>query len=225
MADTLNKPTDTSSTPTGMDRAGMARRLADDIGDAWYVNLGVGIPTEVANFITDGREVVFHSENGILGMGTTPPDDEIDPWLVNAGKKPVTLRPGASLFHHADSFAMIRGGHIDLCVLGGYEVSQSGDLANWTTPSGDILPAVGGAMDLAVGAKRTWVLMKHVTRDGAPKLVETCEYPLTAPRAVDRVYTDLGVFAIEDGRFKVLSLAAGLSLAEVQAQSAATLYE
>ncbi|GGE50160.1 3-oxoadipate CoA-transferase subunit B [Primorskyibacter flagellatus] len=215
-----------TGTPTsiGLDTAGMAKRLADDIHDAWYVNLGVGLPTEVANYVTEEREVVFHSENGILGMGPTPGDNEIDPWLVNAGKKPVTLRPGASLFHHADSFAMIRGGHIDLCVLGGYEVSQAGDLANWTTPSGDLMPAVGGAMDLAVGAKRTWILMRHTTKDGQPKLVETCTYPLTAPAAVDRVYTELGVFEIRDGGLHVVSLSEGLDLETVQARTGATLH-
>lgn len=142
---------ETTERPLGDDRLTMTRRLADDIGDGWYVNLGVGMPTKVADLIDDGREVLFHSENGILGMGPTPPEGQIDPWMVNAGKKPVTLTPGAALFHHADSFAMIRGGHIDLCVLGAYEVASNGDMANWTTPSGDILPAVGGAMDLAAG--------------------------------------------------------------------------
>ncbi|MBJ3777086.1 3-oxoacid CoA-transferase subunit B [Acuticoccus mangrovi] len=208
----------------GDDRVAMTRRLAGDIADGWYVNLGVGMPTKVADMIDDGREVMFHSENGILGMGPTPAEDEIDPWLVNAGKKAVSLTPGAALFHHADSFAMIRGGHIDLCVLGGYEVAENGDLANWTTPSGDILPAVGGAMDLAVGAKRVWVLMQHTTRDGAAKLVRRCTYPLTAPAAVDRVYTELGTFAVTEEGFRVLTLADGVSLADVQARTDAPIH-
>jgi 3-oxoadipate CoA-transferase beta subunit len=203
------------------DRDAVARRLARDIGDGWYVNLGVGMPTRVADMIDDGREVFFHSENGILGMGPTPA--EPDPWLVNAGKKPVSLVPGASLFHHADSFAMIRGGHIDLCVLGAFEVSQHGDLANWTTGGDELMPAVGGAMDLSAGAKRVWVIMQHTARDGAAKLVERCSYPLTAPRAVSRVYTDLGVFAVESGRFKVVDLQPGVSIEQVRAATGGTL--
>lgn len=209
---------------SGLDREAMAQRLARDIEDGWYVNLGVGLPTDVANFITEEREVMFHSENGILGMGGVPSDNEIDPWLVNAGKKPVTLNAGAALFHHGDSFAMIRGGHIDLCVLGGYEVAESGDLANWATSSNDRMPAVGGAMDLAVGARQVWVLMKHRTRDGAPKLVERCSYPLTAPASVDRIYTDLGTFAVTGQGFRVIDLAPGWTLEEVQANTGAPLH-
>jgi 3-oxoadipate CoA-transferase beta subunit len=203
------------------DRDAVARRLARDIGDGWYVNLGVGMPTRVADMIDDGREVFFHSENGILGMGPTPA--EPDPWLVNAGKKAVSLVPGASLFHHADSFAMIRGGHIDLCVLGAFEVSRDGDLANWTTGGDELMPAVGGAMDLSAGAKRVWVIMQHIARDGTPKLVERCSYPLTAPRAVSRVYTDLGAFAVADGRFKVVDLHPGVSIEQVRAATGGTL--
>jgi 3-oxoadipate CoA-transferase beta subunit len=203
------------------DRDAVARRLARDIRDGWYVNLGIGMPTRVADMIDDGREVVFHSENGILGMGPTPA--EPDPWLVNAGKKPVSLVPGASLFHHADSFAMIRGGHIDLCVLGAFEVSQDGDLANWTTGGDELMPAVGGAMDLGAGAKRVWVIMQHTARDGAPKLVERCSYPLTAPRAVSRVYTDLGAFVVDGGRFKVVDLQPGVSLEQVRSVTGGTL--
>ncbi len=206
------------------DRDAVARRLARDIQEGWYVNLGVGMPTRVSNMIEDGREVVFHSENGILGMGPAPVSEAPDPWLVNASKKAVTLVPGASLFHHGDSFAMIRGGHIDLCVLGAFEVAQNGDLANWTTSSDELLPAVGGAMDLGVGAKRVWVLMQHTSRDGEPKLVERCKYPLTAPGAVDRVYTELGVFEIVDGRFKVLELAEGVTLDKAQAATGAPLH-
>jgi 3-oxoadipate CoA-transferase beta subunit len=206
------------------DRDAVARRLARDIQEGWYVNLGVGMPTHVSNMIEDDREVVFHSENGILGMGPAPVSEDPDPWLVNASKKAVTLVPGASLFHHGDSFAMIRGGHIDLCVLGAFEVAQNGDLANWTTSSDELLPAVGGAMDLGVGAKRVWVLMQHTSRDGEPKLVERCKYPLTAPGAVDRVYTELGVFEIVDGRFKVLELADGVTLDKAQAATGAPLH-
>lgn len=206
-----------------VDRDAPARRLARDIEDGWYVNLGVGMPTRIADMIDDKREVVFHSENGILGMGPTPPEDAIDPWLVNAGKKPVTLLQGASLFHHADSFTMIRGGHIDLCVLGAFEVSQTGDLANWTLGGEDIMPAVGGAMDLSVGAKRTWVLMQHNARNGASKLVQRSSYPLTAPGAVSRIYTDLGVFCVDNGGFRVIDLADGVSLEEARARTGAPL--
>lgn len=205
------------------DRSAIARRAAQDIQSGWYVNLGVGMPTKIADLIGEEKEVVFHSENGILGMGPSSAADEIDPWLVNAGKQFVTLRPGASLFHHADSFTMIRGGHIDLCVLGAYQVSANGDLANWTTPTGDVLPAVGGAMDLAVGAKRVWTLMEHTTRDGASKLVKQCSYPLTAPNAVSQIYTDLGVFAVRGDCFEVVELADGISFDEVQAKTDAQL--
>ena len=199
----------------------IAERAARDIESGWYVNLGVGLPTRISEFVDPDKEIVFHSENGILGMGPSPGDDAFDPWLVNASKKAVTLRPGAALFHHADSFTMIRGGHIDLCALGGYQVTPGGDLANWTTPTGDVLPAVGGAMDLAVGAKRIWVLMEHTSRKGHIKLVNRCTYPLTAPGCVTRVYTDLGVFAPEGDGFRVLDLSDGVALDEVQAKTEA----
>ena len=202
-------------------RLAVARRLAADIESGWYVNLGVGMPTRVADFVSEDKEVVFHSENGILGMGPAPAEDQIDPWLVNAGKKAVTLLPGASLFHHADSFTMIRGGHIDLCVLGAYQVATNGDLANWVTPSNDILPAVGGAMDLSAGAKRIWILMEHTTRDGEAKLVDSCTYPLTAAGVVGRIYSDLGVFEPAGDRFRVLDLAAGVTLDQVRAATGA----
>src|ERR1700712_4633052 len=169
---------------TPMNRKQMAARVAQDIPEGWYVNLGIGIPTLVADHIPAGREVVLHSENGILGMGPAPEPDKIDPWLINAGKQHVTLLPGGSFFHHADSFAMIRGGHIDLCVLGAFEVAENGDIANWATSENDAAPAVGGAMDLAAGAKRLWVVMEHTTKDGRPRLVRKCGYPLTAPAAV-----------------------------------------
>ncbi|EUB98140.1 3-oxoacid CoA-transferase, B subunit [Rhizobium sp. CF080] len=224
MNQSVNKTTASQPEAGKVDRDAVARRLARDVEEGWYVNLGVGMPTKVADMIDGDKEVVFHSENGILGMGPGPAPDAIDPWLVNAGKKAVTLLPGSSLFHHGDSFAMIRGGHIDLCVLGAFEVAQNGDLANWTTSSDELLPAVGGAMDLAVGAKRVWVLMQHTAREGEPKLVEKCKYPLTAPGAVDRVYTELGVFEIIDGRFSIIELANGVSFEQVQALTGAPLH-
>jgi len=205
----------------GFDRRAMAQRVARDIPEGWVVNLGVGLPTQICDLVSADREVIFHSENGILGMGPKPTPDQLDPWLVNAGKQAVTLRPGASLFHHADSFAMIRGGHIDLCVLGAFEVASNGDLANWTTDSNDKTPAVGGAMDLAVGARRLWVLMEHVTKKGQPRLVERCALPLTAPGVVKRVYTNLAVLEVIDRKFKLLDLAPGVSLKEVQNLTAA----
>jgi len=167
--------------------------------------------------------VIIHSENGILGMGPAPAPDAVDPWLVNAGKKAVTLLAGAALFHHADSFAMIRGGHIDLCVLGAFEVASNGDLANWTTSSNDKTPAVGGAMDLAVGAKRIWILMEHVTRDGKARLVERCAYPLTAPGAVTRVYTNLAVLDVIPSGFAVVEMVPGMTLDALQELTAAPL--
>jgi len=210
---------------SGFDRKGMAARLAQDIPEGWIVNLGIGIPTMVGNYVPTEREVILHSENGILGMGPAPAPDKVDPWLVNAGKQPVTLRPGGSYCHHADSFAMIRGGHIDLCVLGAFEVAQNGDIANWATSENDTAPAVGGAMDLGAGAKRLWVIMEHTTKDGRPKLVETCGYPLTTPGAVKRVYTNLGVFEIvPDKGFVVVDLAPGVTLEEAQAASGAVLH-
>ncbi len=205
------------------DRRRMAERLAQDIPEGWYVNLGVGLPTLVAEFIPGDRDVVLHSENGILGMGPKPAADAIDPWLVNAGKLPVTLKPGAALFHHADSFAMIRGGHIDLCVLGAFQVAQNGDIANWTIDSADKTPAVGGAMDLAAGAKRLWVLMEHNTKEGAPRLVQKCAYPLTAQAAVSRIYTNLAVFEVAPDGFRVRSMIDGMSLPDLQALTGASL--
>jgi len=206
-----------------LDRKGMAERLARDIPEGWYVNLGVGLPTQVAEFIPSDRDVIFHSENGILGMGPKPSPEALDPWLVNAGKQPVTLKPGAALFHHADSFGMIRGGHIDLCVLGAFQVAQNGDIANWTIDSADKTPAVGGAMDLAVGVKRLWVLMEHTTKEGAPRLVTTCSYPLTALGAVSRIYTNLAVLDVTPRGFSVVSMVEGMTLSTLQALTAAPL--
>ena len=206
-------------------RTQMAARVAQDIPEGWFVNLGIGIPTMVGDHVPMDREVILHSENGILGMGPAPAPDQVNAWLVNAGKQPVTLRPGGSFFHHADSFGMIRGGHIDLCVLGAIEVAANGDIANWATSENDSAPAVGGAMDLAAGAKRLWVVMEHTTKDGAPKLVERCSYPLTAMGAVQRVFTNLAVIDVIPGRgFVVREIVPGLSLADLQAKTGATLH-
>ncbi|MFL9926355.1 3-oxoacid CoA-transferase subunit B [Herbaspirillum lusitanum] len=198
-----------------LDRVAMAQRLAQDIVEGWYVNLGLGLPTRIADFIPADRDVVFHSENGILGMGPAPEPDAVDPWLVNAGKFPTTLRAGGALFNQAESFAMIRGGHIDLCVLGAFEVAASGDLANWTT-NGDRTPAVGGAMDLAAGAKQVWVLMEQLTKEGKPRLVDSCSYPLTAKAAVTRVYTNYAVLDVTPAGFQVRDMVAGMSLDALQ---------
>ena len=173
----------------------IARRVAQDIHDGAYVNLGIGMPTTVANHLPPDREVILHSENGILGMGPAPPPGDEDYDLINAGKQPVTLRPGGAFFHHADSFAMMRGGHLDICVLGAFQVSARGDLANWSTGEPGAIPAVGGAMDLAIGAKQVWVMMELLTRQGRSKIVAECSYPLTAAACVRRIYTDLATLA------------------------------
>ena len=203
----------------------MAARAAQDIPEGWYVNLGIGIPTLIADHVPTEKEVVFHSENGILGVGPQPGANEIEPWLVNAGKQYITLRPGGSICHHADSFAMIRGGHLDLCVLGGFQVADNGDLANWATSENDTAPAVGGAMDLAAGAKRLWVLMEHTTKDGTSKLVKSCSYPLTAIGATTRVYTNLAVLDITQQGFVVREMAPGLSWENLQARTDAPLHK
>jgi len=205
------------------DRLQMAERVAQDIPEGWYVNLGIGMPTTVADYVPLDREVVFHSENGVLGMGPRPSEAERDPWLINAGKQHVTLRTGGSYVHHADSFAMIRGGHLDLCVLGAFQVADNGDIANWATSENDSAPAVGGAMDLAAGAKRLWVVMDHNAKDGAAKLVKQCTYPLTAPGAVKRVFTNYGVFDVTPAGFEVVELAPGISREFVQSKTDAPL--
>jgi 3-oxoadipate CoA-transferase beta subunit len=205
-------------------RAAMAERLARDIPEGWYVNLGIGIPTLVADHVPLDREVIFHSENGVLGMGPAPAAEHIDPWLINAGKQHVTLRQGGCFVHHADSFAMIRGGHLDLCVLGAYQVATNGDIANWATSENDTAPAVGGAMDLAVGAKRLWVVMEQTTREGHARLVNRLSYPATALAVVKRVYTNLAVFEVTERGFVVLDMIAGLSFAALQARSEAKLH-
>ncbi len=193
----------------------IAARIGRDIPDGAVVNLGIGMPTLVGNHLPPDREIVLHTENGLLGMGPAPPEGQADRDLINAGKQPVTLLPGAAFFHHADAFAMMRGGHLDICVLGAYQVSAGGDLANWHTGEPDAIPAVGGAMDLAIGAKRTWVMMPLLTRGGESKLVERCSYPLTAPACVTRVYTDHAVFDLTPQGVRVRDILEGLSLEEL----------
>ncbi len=206
-------------------RTEMAAKAAADIPEGWVVNLGIGMPTLIANEVPLEREVIFQSENGVLGMGPAPEQGKETPWLINAGKQFVTLRAGGSFCHHADSFSMIRGGHIDLCVLGGFEVAENGDLANWATSENDTAPAVGGAMDLGAGATRLWVVMDHTTKDGRPKIVEKCGYPLTALSNVSRVYTNLAVLdVVPELGFVVRDIADGVSLEELQSKSAAKLH-
>jgi 3-oxoadipate CoA-transferase beta subunit len=197
-------------------RDAIAARIAADIEDGWYVNLGIGMPTLVANFIPEGREVVIHSENGVVGMGPAQDPPGSEPWLVNAGKNYVTLMPGGAFVHHADSFAMIRGGHLDLCVLGAFQVAGNGDIANWATSENDTAPAVGGAMDLCVGARNLWVAMNHTTKDGEAKIVSQCTYPLTALKAVKRIYTDLAVIAVTADGLEVEDMIDGLTLEGLQ---------
>ncbi|MFO1316276.1 MAG: 3-oxoacid CoA-transferase subunit B [Burkholderiales bacterium] len=193
----------------------MAARVARDIPDGAYVNLGIGLPTRVANHLPADREIVLHTENGLLGMGPAPDPGAEDCDLINAGKQPVTAQPGASYFHHADSFAMMRGGHLDFCVLGAFQVSAAGDLANWHTGGADAIPAVGGAMDLAIGAKHVYVMMEHLTKDGASKIVTRCTYPLTGLACVDRVYTDLAVIDVTRAGLVVVDIVPGLPFAEL----------
>jgi len=201
----------------------IAARVARDIPDGAYVNLGIGLPTLVANHLLPDREIVLQSENGILGMGPAPAKGDEDWDLINAGKQPVTELAGASYFHHADSFAMMRGGHLDFCVLGAFQVSASGDLANWHTGAPDAIPAVGGAMDLAIGAKQVFIMMEHLTRSGESKLVECCSYPLTGVGCVSRVYTDLAVIDITPRGFVALEWVDGMSFEELRKLTAAPL--
>ncbi len=207
----------TAPTYTPWTRDQMAALVALDIPEGAFVNLGIGLPTMVANHIPADREIILHSENGVLGMGPVAAKGEEDWDLVNAGKQAVTLVKGASFFHHADSFAMMRGGHLDICVLGAFQVSRKGDLANWHTGSPDAIPAVGGAMDLAIGAKQVFVMMEHLTKQGESKLVAECSYPLTGIHCVARIYSDLAVIELQaDGRTpKVLKLCPGLTLDEL----------
>jgi 3-oxoadipate CoA-transferase beta subunit len=206
-----------------LSRDQMAARVARDIPEGAYVNLGIGLPTLVANHLPADREIFLHSENGILGMGPAPGAGDEDWDLVNAGKQPVTLLTGGAFFHHADSFAMMRGGHLDICVLGGFQVSAGGDLANWHTGAPDAIPAVGGAMDLAIGARRTFVMMEHVTREGAPKIVARCSYPLTGVGCVARIYTDLAVIDVTPAGLVAREWVDGLSFDELQALTEAPL--
>lgn len=208
---------------SGLSRVQMAWRAAQDIPDGAYVNLGIGIPELVAAHVPEGREVVYHTENGILGFGDAPPKGQEDPDLINAGKKPVTLLPGASLFHHADSFAMIRGGHIDYCILGAMQVAANGDIANWSTGAEGAIPAVGGAMDLVAGVRHVLVVTEHTTREGEPKLLERCSYPLTAPGVVKRVFSSFGVIDVTPGGFLLREIAPGVTVEQVRAATAAPL--
>jgi len=203
----------------------MAARVAMDIDEGEYVNLGIGLPTMVANHLPRDREIFLHSENGVLGMGPAPAKGAEDPDLINAGKQPVTLLPGGAYFHHADSFAMMRGGHLDICVLGAFQVSAQGDLANWHTGAPDAIPAVGGAMDLAIGAKRIFVMMEHQTKSGESKIVPRCTYPLTGVRCVTRVYTDVAVIDITPEGLRVIDRVEGLSFDELQRMTAVPLLD
>ena len=210
----------------GWSRDEIAARIARDIPEGAVVNLGIGMPTLVANHLPADREVLLHSENGVLGMGPAPASGDEDWDLINAGKQPVTLLSGGSYFHHADSFALMRGGHLDLCVLGAFQVSADGDLANWHTGAADAIPAVGGAMDLAIGAKRTVVMMEHLTKSGESKLVQTCRYPLTGIGCVRRVYTDLAIIELRPGKpALVIERFAGLSFEDLQGRTAIQLTE
>ena len=197
-------------------RDDMARRVAQDIPEGAYVNLGIGLPTMVANHLDKSRDIFLHSENGILGMGPAPAAGEEDEDVINAGKQPVTLLTGGSYFHHGDSFAMMRGGHLDICVLGAFQVSVQGDLANWHTGAPDAIPAVGGAMDLAIGAKSVYVMMEHQTKAGESKIVQACTYPLTGIGCVNRIYTDLAVMDVTPNGLIVHDIAEGLSLQELE---------
>ncbi len=197
-------------------RDDMARRVAQDIPEGAYVNLGIGLPTMVANHLDKSRDIFLHSENGILGMGPAPAAGEEDEDVINAGKQPVTLLTGGSYFHHGDSFAMMRGGHLDICVLGAFQVSVQGDLANWHTGAPDAIPAVGGAMDLAIGAKSVYVMMEHQTKAGESKIVQACTYPLTGIGCVNRIYTDLAVMDVTPNGLIVRDIAEGLSLQELE---------
>jgi 3-oxoadipate CoA-transferase beta subunit len=199
-----------------LNRDQMAARVARDIPEGAYVNLGIGMPTLVANHLPKEREVILHSENGVLGMGPAPAPGQEDPDLINAGKQPVTLLDGGCFFHHADSFAMMRGGHVDICVMGAFQVSASGDLANWHSGAPDAIPAVGGAMDLASGAKQVFVMMEHLTKDGKSKLVKQCTYPLTGIACVSRVYTDLAVIDITPAGLRVVDMVEGLAMDELE---------
>ncbi len=202
---------------TRISRQQLAARIAADIPEGAYVNLGIGAPTLVANHLPDDLEIILHTENGLLGMGPAPAEGQVDPDLINAGKQPVTALPGAAYFHHADSFGMMRGGHLDVCVLGAFQVSQAGDLANWSTGAPGAIPAVGGAMDLAIGAKSVYVMTDLLAKTGESKLVASCSYPLTGVGCVTRVYTDHAVFDVTDAGFAVREAFGDTTVAELEA--------
>ncbi|MGM8909508.1 3-oxoacid CoA-transferase subunit B [Psychrobacter sp. 1U1] len=210
-------------TPWSVDE--IAKYVAQDIQEGMYVNLGIGQPTKVADFLPDDKDIFLHSENGVLGMGPEPTAGEEDGDLINAGKQYITLLKGGSYFHHGDSFTMIRGGHIDLCVLGAFEVAENGDIANWFLGRPKDIPAVGGAMDLAVGAKKVYVMMDHVNRNGAPKIVEKLKLPITGKKCVNRIYTDLAVIDVTDQGLKVRKMVDGLTFTELQAKTGAKLID
>lgn len=206
-----------------LSRDQLAARVARDIPEGSYVNLGIGLPTRIANFLDPEKEIFLHSENGLLGMGPAPAPGEEDPELINAGKEFVTLLTGGCYFHHGDSFTMMRGGHIDICVLGAFQIAANGDLANWHTGAADAIPAVGGAMDLAVGARKVFVTTDHVTKKGEPKIVERCSYPLTGVGCVDRIYTDLAVIDVTPQGLLVQEMVPGITREQLQAMTGAPL--
>jgi 3-oxoadipate CoA-transferase, beta subunit len=206
-------------------RAGIAARIAQDIPEGWFVNLGIGIPTGVSDHVPVDREVIFHSENGVIGAGPAPDEAHVNPYLLNAGTQPITLRTGGSFVHHADSFGIARGGHLDLCVLGAFEVAENGDIANWAHSPHEHTKQVGGAMDLAIGAKRLWVAMEHITKGtGKSRIRRLCAYPLTAKGVVRRVYTDIAVLEVTEKGFVVRDMVPGLTRDELQARSEAELH-
>lgn len=206
-----------------LNRNQVAWRVANDIDEGAFVNLGVGMPLNVLNYVPEGREIIFHSENGVLGMKPLEDGAEPNPDLINAGKQPISLLPGGAFFHHSDSFAMVRGGHIDVCVLGAYEVGQNGDLANWRLPNTKSAPAVGGAMDLAYGARQVYIMCDHNGRDGAPKIVKQCTLPLTGAKCVTKVFTDIAVIERADDGMVVREMAEGLEFEELQERTGAEL--
>lgn len=222
---TANQATTSTSTTAKWTRDQMAARVAQDIPDGAVVNLGIGLPTMVANHLPAGREIILHSENGVIGIGPAPAKGDEDYDLINAGKQPVTLLPGGCFFHHADSFAMMRGGHLDVCVLGAFQVAVNGDLANWHTGAPDAIPAVGGAMDLAIGAKKTWVMMELLTKSGQSKLVAACTYPLTGVGCVSRIYSDIAVIDLTGGEARAIDMVDGLSFDALQAMVAVPLQD
>ena len=215
----------TSATTTGWTRDQIAQRVAQDIPNGSYVNLGIGIPELVAHHVPAGRTFIYHTENGLLGMGPSPAAGQGDPELINAGKRRVTMMPGAAFFDQATSFAMIRGGHLDLSVLGALQVAANGDLANWSTGADDAIPAVGGAMDLVAGVKRVFVMTTHVTKEGEPKLVQRCTYPLTGRAVVTRIYSDLAVIDVTAGGFALVELAPGITFDFVQERTGAPIIQ